>query len=226
MLKRNIVILLVALMSVAPMYAQKFSKKEQARREAREANYFCGTTFTITGGFVHSWLDDKIINPKSTDFDDVYRYGQYRQSFNLGVQIDRAMSRYWGLQAGLFYASKGGEYTHYRDQHLGYGPILLPEDTKKCENQMIELQLQPRAFLPLTKFSRLTLGAGMYIDRVVESADGFGKWDLGYQGSLTYELKHYLVGVTYQRSFLDGYIDNSKSKQNAIYVNIGYRLWK
>lgn len=226
MLKRKLVVLLIALIGVTPMMAQKFSKKEQARREAREANFFHGASFTLTGGVVHSWLQKSEIDPATTSFDKTEFWGQYDNSFNLGFLWDQAITRRWGIQTGLYYSRKGGDHLYYRDQHLGYGPILLAEETQEYSNQSVELQLQGRLFLPLTKRSRFSLNAGGYIDRVVESGDGFGKWDMGIQGGLTYEWYHLSLGATYQRSLFTPYIDNSNTKQQAVYVNIGYRFWK
>lgn len=227
MLKRNIVVLLVSLFAITPIFAQKFTKKEQLRREAREANFFHGATFTFTGGFAHSWLSDKPIRVSTSDFDDTQRWGQYRDAFNLGFQYDQAFSKWWGIQTGLFYAIKGGDHTYYRDQHLGYGPVQLTELTEEAKNQAIELQLLGRGFLPVSKRGRFSLNGGFFLDRVVESSvSGFGKWDMGVQGGLGFEWYHTSLGVTYQRSFLNSYIEKSDSKQSAIYVNIGYRLWK
>jgi len=227
MLKRNIVVLLVALFAITPIFAQKFSKKEQLRREAREANFFYGATFTVTGGYVHSWLSDKLINESCTDFDDIQRWGQDRNSFNIGFQYDHALSKWYGVQAGLFYALKGGDHTYYRDQHLGSGPIQLTELTEKAKNQAVELQLVGRGFLPVSKRSRFSLNGGMYIDRVVESSiEGFGKWDMGLQAGVGYEWYCTSFSFTYQHSIYGPYIEDSKSRQSAIYVNIGCRFWK
>lgn len=225
MLKRSFVILLVAMVAVTPMFAQKFSKKEQQRREARAENFFYGASFTLTGGYLHSWLTEKEIDQNVEYFGKTEKWGQYRNSFNLGFQYDHLIKRHWGLQAGLFYAVKGGDHTEYYDSQLGYGPVLR-QVVEEAKNQMIELQMQARAFLPVSQRGRFSLNGGMYIDRVFKSADGFGKWDLGVQAGVGYEWYHTSLSVTYQYSLLNPYIENSKSKQNALYVNIGYRLWK
>ena len=48
MFKRTIFVLLLASLAGSSLFAQKFTKRELARREAREAYYFCGATFTFS----------------------------------------------------------------------------------------------------------------------------------------------------------------------------------
>ena len=54
MTKKSLAVLLFCFVAVAPSFAQKFTKREQARREAREKYYFCGNMFTLTAGYNHS----------------------------------------------------------------------------------------------------------------------------------------------------------------------------
>jgi len=226
MLKRNIVVLFLSLITVVPLFAQKFTKKEQLRREAREANFFYGSAFTITGGYNYSWMSDKEIDLDSEYFGKSERWGQHRNGGNAGLQYDYALNRKWGLQAGLFYSVKGGDHTYYYDEGLGYGAKLKDELTEEAVNQMVELQIVGRYFIPTSKLGRISLNAGYYIDRVIKSGSGLGKWDMGLQAGIGYDWYHTALSVTYQHSVFPPYVEDSKSMQNAIYVNIGYRLWK
>lgn len=228
MLNKSILVLLVSLFLVPPAYAQKFTKKEQARREAREANYFCGASFTFTSGYVHSWMTNDPIEG-SYSYGKSECWGNTNNHFDIGFLWDQSFSRQWGIQTGLFYTNKGGDHLYYyQDPSLSvdYGKKLLAEKTSEINARAIQLQSQARYFVPLSKHQRLSVNAGFYIDRMIKEPDGFGKWNLGPQVGLGYDLFHFSTSVTYQPGLYKSVTKKSDSRQSAICVNIGFRLWK
>ena len=54
--KRSVLLIIFMMVVAMPSFAQRFTKKEQAKREARAINYFYGNSFTVSAGYVHSWL--------------------------------------------------------------------------------------------------------------------------------------------------------------------------
>lgn len=228
MTKRTILIVsLLAATLGSSLYAQKFTKREQARREAREAYYFCGASFTLTAGYVHSWLDNSAVDlGSSSTFGKSERWGNTDNSFNLGFLWDQAVSKRWGIQTGAFYMRKGGDHLYYYDNGLGYGAILRDEETDEVTAQSIELQSQARYYINLAKKFRLTLNGGFYIDKFVGSTSGYRNWNIGPQVGLGIDCWHFSGSVTYQPGVFKTVIDDCDSRQNSISVNIGYRFWK
>lgn len=228
MLKRTIFVLLFVMsLGASSVYAQKFTKKAQARREAREANYFYGASFTFTSGYVHSWMTNHSIDTDSKTFGKSERWGNTNNHFDIGFIWDQAINRHWGIQTGAYFTNKGGDHLFYYDNGLGYGPILLDEKTDEINVQNIELQSQGRFFIPLAKKLRVSLNAGFYVDHTLKPADGIGKWNLGPQVGLGIDWRHFSTSVTYQPGvFDDMYTKNSHSLQNALTVNVGVRVWK
>ena len=226
MLKRTILLLCCALPLITDLQAQKFTKKEQARREAREANYFYGATFTFAAGYVHSWMSNNVIDLGTSNFGKSERWGNTNNHFDIGFAWDQAFSRKWGLQTGLYYTNKGGDHLYYYDNGLGAGPILRDEETEEVNAQSIELQCQYRYFLNLAKKMRLSLNAGIYIDKMIGDPSGYNNWNLGPQVGLGFDWQHVSASVTWQPGVFEFVADDSNSRQSAICVNIGYRIWK
>ncbi len=219
-------ILLFATAFGSSLFAQKFTKKEQARREAREQYYFCGSTFTFTAGYVHSWMSNNAIGLDTEYYGKSERWGNTDNSFDLGFIWDQAFNKKWGLQTGAYYMRKGGDHLYYYDNGLGIGKILRDEETDEVTVQSVELQCQARYFFNLAKKMRLSLNGGIYIDKFFSSPSGIRNWNLGPQVGIGFDCNRVAVSCTYQPGLFEIVADDSYTKQNAICVNIGYRLWK
>ncbi|MBQ0056601.1 MAG: hypothetical protein KBT20_02990 [Bacteroidales bacterium] len=226
MTKRFFLVLLLVMTLVPSVFAQKFTKKEQARREAREANYFCGASFTFTGGYTYSWMSECSIDRFTSAYGRSELWGNNCHSFNLGFLWDQAFSRQWGLQTGAFFNQKGGDHLYFYDNGLGYGPVCRPEETNEVTANLIELQCQGRYFFPLTKRSRISVNAGGYIDKVVGSPSGIANWNMGIQCGLGYDWQHVSVSATYQPGMFKKFADDSKTKVSGFMINAGFRFWK
>ena len=226
MIRKIILVLMIMLVSAPAIFAQKFTKREQARREAREANYFCGASFTFTAGYTHSWLNNSPISLKANIYGKSERWANTRESFNVGFLWDQAISRQWGIQTGLFYNDKGGEHLFYYDNGLGYGPILRSEETDKVNAQSISLQSVCRYFIPLGKYSRISVNGGFFIDRHIHKPGNFSHWNLGPQVGLGYDWKHLSLSATYQPGIFQSITDNSNTGLGAVLFNAGFRIWR
>lgn len=225
MLKRTILVLLCALsVGGSALYAQKFTKKAQLRREAREANYFYGASFTFTSGYVHSWMTDNAIR-KSLGAGKTERWANTNNHFDIGFAWDQSFNKHWGLQTGLYFTNKGGDHLYYYEGF--YGPILIEESTDEVNVMNAELQCQGRYFIPFAKKMRFSLNAGLYLDKGISTPSGIKNWNLGPQVGIGYDWQHLSTSVTYQAGVFDGMVaKHSYTRQNAICVNIGYRIWK
>ncbi len=226
MLKRTILVLSFALAIGPSLFAQKFTKKEQARREAREAYYFCGATFTLTAGYVHSWMSNNSIDLFNAPYGKSERWGNTDNSYDLGFIWDQAFNQHWGLQTGAYFSHKGGDHLYYYDNGLGNGMIMLPEKTQEVRAQMAQLQCQGRYFINLDKKLRLSVNAGCYVDKLFGNPSGYRNWNLGPQAGIGIDWHFISASCTYQAGVWNKVVDDSKSKQSAICVNIGYRFWK
>lgn len=226
MSKRTILVLSLALAIGPSLFAQKFTKREQARREAREAYYFCGATFTLSAGYVHSWMSNSSITPLAQRYGCSENWNNTDNSYNLGFIWDQAFNKHVGLQTGAFFTHKGGDHLYYYDNGLGYGPILRSEETKEVRAQMAQLQCQARYFINLDKQLRVTLNAGAYIDKIVGNPSGIGHWNMGPQCGIGVDWNHVGVSCTYQMGAWTKVADRSDARQSALCVNIGYRFWK
>ena len=219
-------ILILAGAMQLPLHAQKFSKREQAKKEARAINYFHGSSFTVTTGYLHSWMTDGLISPASTQpFGKSEYYKNAHEAFDLGFLWDHAFSRHWGMQHGLYYTQKGGEMVEYFDNGFGVGPIPVGRESIAIGG--LELQSMARFFIPLTYHSRLSINGGFYLTKMLNETDkGVRKWDMGLMCGLGYDWKHLSVSVNYQPGLYTKICDNSKVKMNALMFNVGYRFWK
>lgn len=221
-----IIILLGMTLACEPVMSQRFTKKEQARREARAKNYFYGNTFSLQAGFVNSWLRrNTIVSASEAGFCDVYQNN--RQSFAIGATWDRAVKKWWGWEAGVFYAGMGGEKCAYYNSGLpGTTSQLRSDRSQSIDYGVIELQGSVRFFLPLTYFSRLSLDMGVHVDKVVAGGDEVSGWDLGPMVGVSYEWKHIIGRVTYMPGINTGLISGAETAQNSMWFTVGYRFWK
>lgn len=224
--KVSALLLLLGALSFIPSYAQKFSKKEQEKRAAREANYFYGSSFTLTAGYLHSWMTDGLVDPLSmAEFGHSEYFKNTHDAFNIGFLWDHSFSKHWGMQHGLYYTQKGGEKISYHDAGFGVGPI--PVSMQEISIGGIELQSMGRFFIPLTRESRLSIQGGFYLTKMLnESASGVRKWDMGLMCGLGYDWRHLAVSVNYQPGIYSKVCDNSETRINALMLNVGFRFWK
>lgn len=224
--KRTLLIFSLALFACPTLFAQKFTKREQARRQAREEYYFCGATFTLTAGYVHSWMNFKSVSDDNLGKGFCEYWGNTDNSFNLGFAWDQAFNKKWGMQTALYYMRKGGDHLYYYDNGLDYGKVMRQEETEEITWQGAELQCQARYFLNLSKHQRMSLNAGIYIDKLVGSPSGMGNWNLGPQVGIGYDLWQFSASVTYQPGVFQAIVEDCHTAQSALMVNLGFRFWK
>ena len=228
MTKKFLAVLLFGLVSVAPAFAQKFTKREQARREARENYYFCGNMFTLTAGYNHSWLSVSEIELSKNNFGKSEKLANTANSFNIGFLYDHAFAKAqkWSLQTGLYYSMKGGQHLYYYDNGLGAGAQMREDKTKNLKIQGLEAQLLLRRTFLISKQQRITLNAGPYISKLLNAPDEIKGWDMGVMVGLGYDYKHFSGSVSYQPGIYPNIASKCNTKQANIMVNFGYRLWK
>lgn len=208
-----------------PTFGQRFTKKEQALREARAINYFYGHSFTLSSGYVHSWL--------ATDhFSDKYfgrsgLYGNTRESFSFSFAWDYVgKNKHNGWQIAASYAQFGGEKLFYEDQGLGYGPQQRYDMTEQIHLNNIMLQGSYRYFIPLTYKSRLSLNAGIYVSRVLGKYSSAKDWDMGPMVGMDWDWKHLSVGVNYMPGVYGNVVEKSTTRVSALMLNVGVHIWK
>lgn len=226
MFKKVSLIIILASLVVTPVFAQKFSKKEQQRREAREANFFYGATFALTAGYAHSWMTLTDVDLSTETFGKSEKWGQSANNINLGFTYDHALNKQWGLQTGLYYVIKGGDHLYYYDNGLGNGPILRKEETVSAKINMAELQFMGRRFFMTGKTSRLSLNAGLFLDKSFDKPTNIGNWHYGVQGGFGFDKDHWSLSATYQQGLPSPIVEDCSTRLNAVLINFGYRFWK
>lgn len=228
MTKKLLSVILFCFVTVAPSFAQKFTKREQARREARENYYFCGNMFTFTAGYNHSWLTPSAVTLKSDVYGKSEKICNTKDAFNIGFLWDYAFKKYnrWSIQTGLYYTVKGGEHLYYYDNGLGAGPQLKEENTVKLKNHGIELQCLLRRSFLIAYDQRVTLNVGPYITRLIDTPSEIKGWDLGALVGVGYDYKHLSASVTYQPGVFAHIADQCNTRQANISLNVGFRFWK
>ncbi len=228
MTKKILTVLLFAFVSTAPIFAQKFTKREQARREAREKNYFVGNTFTITGGYNHSWMSPTLINLTSHNYGKSEKLANTKEAFNFGFLWDYGFknSKKWSIQTGLYYSVKGGQHLYYYDNQLGQGPQIREEETSTVTLKAIDIQGLLRYSIPLAYDQRITINAGPYISRFIDTPSEFNDFDLGVVVGVGFDYKHLAASISYSPGINTGVAHNCKTRLQTISVNFGYRFWK
>lgn len=224
--KRNILLLIAFLIIAMPAFGQRFTKKEQALREARAKNFFYGHSFTLSAGYVHSWLTTDKFDQTSSSFGRTGQFSNTRESFDALFSWDICTSRRWGVQFSAGYIQQGGEKLFYSDQGLGNGPQLRPDLNETVHINSAELQSVFRYFIPLTYKSRLSVNAGLYIDRVTGSYSDRNDWDMGALVGLGYDWNHWSVIATYKPGVFPNVIKGSDTRVASLSINLGFRLWK
>lgn len=228
MTKKIFTVLLFSLAATAPIFAQKFTKREQARREARENYYFCGNSFTLTAGYNHAWLTAAEIDLSSPAFGKSEKLANTVNRFNAGFLWDHAFknSKKWSLQSGLFYTMKGGEHLYYYDAGFGKGPQLRDEETETLNIQAVEAQVLWRRSFALAYDQRITLNAGPYVSKFIDAPSGIKGWDFGVTLGVGFDYKHWAASISYQPGVFPFIADDCYTRQANIAVNVGWRFWK
>jgi len=222
--KKHFLLLILAMMVALPSFGQRFTKKEQALREARAINYFYGNSFTLSAGYVHSWL--------SKDEFETSNYGQtgafqnYRPSYGFTFSWDYCKKKTYGFQASVAYAQFGGEKIFYNDQGLGYGPQQRYDLTEQVHLNEVMFMAKYRYFIPLTYVSRLSLNVGGYFGRNVGSYENSEDWDFGPVVGIGYDWKHLSVGVDYMPGVWSNVVEDSSTRIGALWFNVGFHIWK
>ena len=222
--KKHFLLIILTMVMAMPMFGQRFTKKEQALREARAINYFYGNSFTLSAGYVHGWLatDHFDLN----EFGRTGLYGNTRESFSFSFAWDYCKKKNHGVQIALGYAQFGGEKVFYEDLGLGYGPQQRYDLTEQIHINNLVLQSSYRYFIPLTYKSRLSLNAGIYFSRVLGKYKEAKDWDMGPVVGLGYDWKHLSLGVNYMPGVYPNIVDGSTTRISSLMFNVGVHMWK
>jgi len=207
-----------------PSFAQRFTKKEQAKREARAINYFYGNSFTVSAGYVHSWLATK--NFTETAYGRTGAFQNTRDSYAFSFAWDYNKKKHHGFRVSAGYAQFGGEKIFYSDQGLGYGRQERYDLNETIHLNEIIVEGKYRFFIPLTYKSRISLDAGVYLARIVGSYDTCEDWDMGPVVGIGYDWKHLSLGVDYLPGVWNKVIDGGNTRVCALMFNVGFHFWK
>jgi len=224
--KRYLLLFLLSLVLAMPMYGQRFTKKEQALREARAKNYFYGNSFTLSAGYNHSWLTKDEFDNTENKFGQTGAYQNNRKSFAFLFSWDICKQKGHGYQFSLGYLNNGGQKVVYYDAGLGSGTQLRNDLTQNIHTQIIEVQGAYRWFFPLTYKSRISLNAGVYVDRMIGTNDFCRDWDMGVLVGVGYDWKSLSTSIIYKPGVYPNLISDSNTRQAALMFNVGLRLWK
>ncbi len=212
------------LIVATPSFAQRFTKKEQAKREARAINYFYGNSFTVSAGYVHSWLATN--NFTETAFGRTGAYQNTRDSYAFSFAWDYNKKKHHGFRVSAGYAQFGGEKIFYSNQGLGYGRQERYDLNETIHLNEIMVEGKYRFFIPLTYKSRISLDAGVYIARIVGTYDTAEDWDMGPVVGIGYDWKHLSLGVDYLPGVWNKVIEDSNTRVCALMFNVGFHFWK
>lgn len=224
--KRYILLLILSLVLAMPMFGQRFTKKEQALREARAKNYFYGHSFTLSAGYVHSWLTKDAFDNSSIVFGQTGAFQNTHNAVDFMFSWDICKKKYYGYQFTVGYLQNGGQKIYYQDLGLGNGPQLREDLTTNIRTQNIEAQAAIRGFLPLSYKSRISLNGGLYVDKLVGKTDPARDWDMGLFVGVGYDWKSLAASVTYKPGLYSNIVKDSNTRQAALMFNVGLRLWK
>lgn len=222
--KKYLLLLILATMVALPSFGQRFTKKEQALREARSINYFYGNSFTLSTGYVHSWLSHD--NLKVTNYGQTSAIEDIRPSFSFTFSWDYCKKKNYGIQTSVLYAQFGGAKNFYYDSGLGYGVQKRGDLTEKIHLNEVMLMGKYRYFFPLNYKSRLSLNAGAYFSRLVGTYDDAENWDMGPVIGLGYDWKHLSVGLDYLPGVWPKVVEDSNTRIGALMLNVGVHIWK
>lgn len=222
--KRLLLLVFAVLIVAMPSFGQRFTKKEQALREARAINYFYGNSFTLSTGYVHSWLTTD--NFTENTFGRTGAIQNTRESFGFTFAWDYCKTKTHGYQVSVDYAQFGGEKNYYYDLGLGYGPQQRYDLAEQIHLNEVMLKGAYRYFIPLTYKSRVSVDAGLYFARILGSYDDCKDWDMGAYLGLGYDWKHLSVGVNYMPGIYGNVIDDSNTRIGALMFKVGLHIWK
>ena len=222
--KRYLLLFVMTMIVAMPTFGQRFTKREQALREARAINYFYGNSFTLSSGYVHGWLStDRFTN---AEYGRTGLWGNTRESFSFSFAWDICKSKHYGYQFAASYTQFGGQKVFYADQGMGYGPQLRNDLTEQIHINEVMLHASYRYFIPLTYKSRLSLNAGVYLGRTVGKYDDAQDWDMGVTVGLGYDWRFLSASLIYKPGIYTNVIEHSDASINALMLNVGVRMWK
>lgn len=224
--KKFTFLFITALLFAMPAFGQRFTKKEQALREARAKNFFYGHSFTLSAGYVHGWLTTDKFDKTSNIYGRTGQFSNTRESFDAMFSWDICKNRYWGVQFSLGYLQQGGQKLFYQDENLGYGPQLRPDLTETIHINEAVFDAVGRLFLPLSYKCRLSLNGGVYVSRVLGKYDDCHDWDMGPLVGLGCDWGHWTAGVTYRPGLYGSVIKDCDAGAASVSFNVGFRLWK
>ena len=222
--KRSVLLIIFMMVVAMPSFAQRFTKKEQAKREARAINYFYGNSFTVSAGYVHSWLT----RDRFTDstFGRSGAYQNTRDSYAFSFSWDYNKKKHHGFRVSAVYAQFGGEKIYYNDLGLGYGRQQRYDLTQVIHLNEVMVEGKYRYFIPVTYKSRFSLDAGIYVSRIVGSYSDAENWDFGPMVGIGYDWRHVSLGVDYMPGVWNDVIDGSTARVSALMFNVGFHFWK
>lgn len=222
--KRILLLVILALVVSLPSFGQRFTKKEQALREARSINYFYGNTFTLSAGYVHGWLAKD--NFETSTFGQTGVFRNVRESYDFSFAWDYCKKKNYGFQLAIDYAQFGGEKLFYYDSGLGYGAQQRYDLSEQIHINELMGSLKYRYFIPLTYKSRLSLNAGAYVGYILGTYDSNENWDFGPMVGVGYDWKHLSVGLDYMPGVWSNVIEDSSTRVGAVMFKVGFHFWK
>lgn len=222
--KRVFLLVILAVVVAMPSFGQRFTKKEQALREARSINYFYGNSFTLSAGYVHSWLTKDVFDDSAYGIEGAIR--NTRDSYAFSFAWDYCKKKTYGLQFAVSYAQFGGEKLYYYDSGLGYGPQLRSDKTEQIHLNEVIASAKYRYFIPVTYKSRVSFDAGIFAGYIVGSYDDAKKWDFGPMIGIGYDWKHLSMGVDYVPGVWNRVIDDSSTRIGSVSFKVGVHFWK
>lgn len=222
--KRILLLVVLTVMVAMPSFGQRFTKKEQALREARSINYFYGNTFTLSAGYVHGWLCKD--NFETSNYGQTGAFRNTRYSYGFSFAWDYCKKKNYGFQFGVDYNQFGGEKIYFFDSGLGYGQQQRYDLSEQIHINEVMGMAKYRYFIPLTYKSRLSLNAGAYVGYIVGTYDSNENWDFGPIVGVGYDWKHLSVGLDYMPGVWSNVIEDSSTRVAALMFKVGFHFWK
>lgn len=222
--KRVVLLSLMTLAVTMPTFGQRFTKKEQALREARAANYFYGHSFTLSAGYIHGWLaQDRFV---SSTYGRTGSYEGDRESYAFSFAWDYSKSLHHGFRLSAAYGQFGGSKFFYEDQGLGYGKQLRADLTETVHLNEVMVFGTYRYFIPLQYKTRLSLDAGLYLSRIVGNYSDAQDWDMGVAVGLGADIDKVSCSLTYLPGIFGNVVDGSTTRVSALMFSVGFHFWK
>ena len=202
---------------------EAIAKQRKAEREARlqqlDQKDSQGFTFGLIAG----------LNIATTQFSSNYSGSTKSQTgFHIGIKGEYLLSPYFGLTAGLLYATKGYKYS-LESQNIDETAVA----------PYVDIPIQGSIRIPLSRGSRLIVNAGPYLSFCTggtitdewskqhtsnkgyeESfSSTYGSSDYGIQAGIAFRIQyHYQIAIDYQLGLANKY------KNRNLMIGLGYRF--